>query len=109
MQTYSTADAEHNTYALAIAEAIGRHTEAGRLAAEQGTEPEPTFVEVPGGHWTLTCGDVAPRWQVTRSDGKALRFAEGIDPVAAVMRACDNERPVEFSLTTEGEEAIAHA
>ena len=112
MRNYSTADPEHNTYALAIADAIGRHTEAARKAAEMGTEPEPTIVEVPGGRWTLTYGDVVPRWQVQRSDGKTLRFDQGIDPVAAVMRACDNERPIPFVLTDEGEAAaqvIAHA
>ncbi len=112
MRSYSTADPEHNTYALAIADAIGQHTKAARLAAEQGTEPEPTIIEVPGGRWTLSLGDVVPKWQVTREDGKAWRFAEDIDAVATVMRTCDTERPVPFVLTEQGEaqaQVMVHA
>ena len=109
MRTYSTSDPIHNDYVIAVAEAIGRHTQAVREAPE-GTEPEPTTIEIPGGGtWSLTLVDVAPRWQVTRGDGKALRFADGLDPVAAVMRACDHERPVEFALTAEASRVIAHA
>lgn len=108
MPNYSTADPEHNTYALAIARAISQHTAAVR-EAPKGTRPEPTIVEVPGGQWTLSLSGVAPRWLVTRDDGKALRFAAGIDPVAAVMRACDTERPVPFTVTDLGEAVIAYA
>lgn len=108
MRTYSTSDPAHNDYAMAVAQAIGQHTKAVREAPE-GIEPAPTIIEVPGGRWSLTLGDIEPRWHVTRDDGKALRFAEGIDPVAAVMRACDDERPIEFALTAEGSQLLAHA
>ncbi|MDQ8045850.1 MAG: hypothetical protein REI11_14690 [Patulibacter sp.] len=114
MRNYSTADPEHNTYALAIADAIGRHTDAARQAALEGREPEPTAIEIPGGgRWALSRSRVAPRWVVARDgDDKAFRFADGVDAVAAVMRACDTERPLALLLTDAGEEearVIAHA
>jgi hypothetical protein len=111
MHPYRTADAEHNTYALAIADAIGRHTAAIRDAGVDAVEP--TEIDVPGGGWTLTRGDVTPAWHLTRHEHgqavKILRFEGAIDPTAAVMRAFDDSRPCAYALTAAGEAELAHA
>lgn len=83
---------------MALVEAIAAHLSATTEHGHQ--EPEPTPIDVPGGTWTLACGTVAPRWAITRHQGgdalEVLRFAEAIDPAAAVMLAFDELRPIEL-------------
>lgn len=95
MFTHST---EHNTYAMALVDAIAAHL---RATTEHGhQEPEPTPINVPGGTWTLSCSGTLPRWTLTRHEGgdalEILRFTESIDAAAAVMLAFDELRPIEL-------------
>lgn len=113
MLTYDTADAEHNTYVLALVEAIGAHTVSMRQAAECGEDPGAVRTRIVGlsGDWLLSYGEVLPRHCVSLQDGHGavLRFEAALDPVAARMRAIDDSRPCGFQLTTAGEQAVCRA